>query len=68
MTDQNLELQESGWEELRREARKIEGDLDVKLNSYAKLGARFTQGGTHAFSKFLFRFMRCAFRFDTKLL
>jgi len=50
MTDQNLELQESGWEELRREARKIEGDLDVKLNSYAKLGARFTQGGTYAFS------------------
>ncbi|KAG2672280.1 hypothetical protein I3760_13G033200 [Carya illinoinensis] len=45
MTDQNLELQESGWEELRREARKIEGDLDVKLSSYAKLGARFTQGG-----------------------
>jgi len=39
-------LQESGWEELRREARKIEGDLDVKLSSYAKLGARFTQGGT----------------------
>ncbi|KAM1362751.1 hypothetical protein EV1_027474 [Malus domestica] len=45
MTDSNLELQESGWEELRREARKIEGDLDVKLSSYAKLGARFTQGG-----------------------
>ncbi|CAL2241216.1 unnamed protein product [Prunus armeniaca] len=44
-TDSNLELQESGWEELRREARKIEGDLDVKLSSYAKLGARFTQGG-----------------------
>ncbi|KAM7260893.1 hypothetical protein ACFE04_026368 [Oxalis oulophora] len=39
------ELQETGWEELRREARKIEGDLDVKLSSYAKLGARFTQGG-----------------------
>lgn len=39
-------LQESGWEELRKEARKIEGDLDVKLSSYAKLGARFTQGGT----------------------
>lgn len=36
--------QESGWEELRKEARKIEGDLDVKLNSYAKLGARVTQG------------------------
>ncbi|XP_038681377.1 Golgi SNAP receptor complex member 1-2 [Tripterygium wilfordii] len=43
--ESNLELQESGWEELRREARKIEGDLDVKLSSYAKLGARFTQGG-----------------------
>ncbi|KAL6557243.1 Golgi SNAP receptor complex member 1-2 [Orobanche minor] len=38
-------LLESGWEELRKEARKIEGDLDVKLSSYAKLGARFTQGG-----------------------
>nr|GMD29810.1 Golgi SNAP receptor complex member 1-2 [Ipomoea batatas] len=38
-------LQESGWEELRKEARKVEGDLDVKLSSYAKLGARFTQGG-----------------------
>lgn len=39
-------LQESGWEELRKEARKIEGDIDVKLSSYAKLGARFTQGGS----------------------
>ncbi|KAL3616527.1 Golgi SNAP receptor complex member 1-2 [Castilleja foliolosa] len=38
-------LQESGWEELRKEARKIEGDLDFKLSSYAKLGARFNQGG-----------------------
>ncbi|XP_073040818.1 Golgi SNAP receptor complex member 1-2-like [Primulina eburnea] len=38
-------LQESGWEELRKEARRTEGDLDVKLSSYAKLGARFTQGG-----------------------
>ncbi|KAL2460822.1 Golgi SNAP receptor complex member 1-2 [Abeliophyllum distichum] len=38
-------LQESGWEELRKEARKTEGDLDVKLSSYAKLGARLTQGG-----------------------
>ncbi|XP_027334495.1 Golgi SNAP receptor complex member 1-2 [Abrus precatorius] len=45
MRDPNLELQESGWEELRKEARKIEGDLDVKLSSYAKLGARFTPGG-----------------------
>jgi len=32
-----LELQESEWEELRREARKLEGDLDVKLSSYARL-------------------------------
>ncbi|CAI0383268.1 unnamed protein product [Linum tenue] len=47
MTDPSLELKESGWEELRREARKIEGDLDVKLSSYAKLGARFTQAGHH---------------------
>ncbi|MBA0858996.1 hypothetical protein Goshw_002370 [Gossypium schwendimanii] len=46
MTDPNLDLQESGWEELRKEARKIEGDLDVKLSSYAKLGARFTQEDT----------------------
>ncbi|KDP28783.1 hypothetical protein JCGZ_14554 [Jatropha curcas] len=45
MKDSSLELQESGWEELRKEARKLEGDLDVKLSSYAKLGARFTQGG-----------------------
>lgn len=54
MTDQSLELQESGWEELRREARKIEGDLDVKLSSYAKLGTRFTQGGS--LSSFLLHF------------
>nr|VDC90436.1 unnamed protein product [Brassica oleracea] len=46
MTESSLDLQESGWEELRREARKIEGDLDVKLSSYAKLGARSTQGGS----------------------
>ncbi|XP_043717333.1 Golgi SNAP receptor complex member 1-2 [Telopea speciosissima] len=45
MGDPNLELQEAGWEELRKEARKIEGDLDVKLSSYAKLGTRFNQGG-----------------------
>ena len=32
-----LELQESEWEELQREARKLEGDLDVKLSSYARL-------------------------------
>lgn len=45
MTSMDPDLQESGWEDLRKEARKIEGDLDVKLSSYAKLGARFTQGG-----------------------
>ncbi|CAH9127259.1 unnamed protein product [Cuscuta epithymum] len=44
--DPNMDLlQESGWEELRSEARKIESDLDVKLSSYAKLGSRFAQGG-----------------------
>ncbi|KAK8964660.1 Golgi SNAP receptor complex member 1-2 [Platanthera guangdongensis] len=43
MADTILEIQESSWEELRKEARKIEGDLDVKLSSYAKLAARFTQ-------------------------
>ncbi|KAL1543403.1 Golgi SNAP receptor complex member 1-2-like isoform X3 [Salvia divinorum] len=32
--------QESVWEELRGESRKVEGDLDVKLSNYAKLGAR----------------------------
>lgn len=47
-------LQESGWEELRKEARKIEGDLDVKLSSYAKLGARVTQGGILHFLLFFF--------------
>eukprot|EP00249_Psilotum_nudum_P013252 c24240_g1_i1 orf=628-1338(-) len=36
---------DSGWEELRREARKIEGDLDVKLSSYAKLGGALAHGG-----------------------
>lgn len=59
----SLELQESGWEELRKEARKIERDLDVKLSSYAKLGSRFnstssSSSGTrnsHCFS-FLFLF------------
>lgn len=45
-------LQESGWEELRKEARKVEGDLDVKLSSYAKLGARSTQGGKDGVSFF----------------
>ena len=44
MMNQNLELQELGWKELRREDRKIEGDVNVKLNSYDKLSARFTQG------------------------
>ncbi|XP_066316491.1 IAA-amino acid hydrolase ILR1-like 8 [Miscanthus floridulus] len=32
-----LELQEFEWEELRHEARKLEGDPDVKLSSYARL-------------------------------
>ncbi|XP_008794815.1 Golgi SNAP receptor complex member 1-2-like [Phoenix dactylifera] len=48
MGDSSLDLQESGWEELRKEARKIEGDLDVRLSSYAKLGARFTHSSGYA--------------------
>ncbi|CAD6203229.1 unnamed protein product [Miscanthus lutarioriparius] len=32
-----LELQESEWQELWREARKLEGDLNVKLSSYVRL-------------------------------
>ncbi|KAH7856097.1 hypothetical protein Vadar_032668 [Vaccinium darrowii] len=36
---------ESGREELRKEARKIESNLNVKLSSYAKLSTRFSQGG-----------------------
>ena len=44
----SLELQESGWEELRREARKLEGDLDVKLSSYARLAARSSSSSTAA--------------------
>jgi Golgi SNAP receptor complex protein 1 len=43
-----LELQESGWEELRREARKLEGDLDVKLSSYARLAARSSSSAASA--------------------
>jgi len=45
-----LELQESGWEELRREARKLEGDLDVKLSSYARLAARSSSAASGAAS------------------
>jgi hypothetical protein len=36
---------ERQWEDLRRDARKIEGDLDVKLSSYAKLGGIMSHGG-----------------------
>ncbi|KAE8720177.1 26S proteasome non-ATPase regulatory subunit 12-like protein A [Hibiscus syriacus] len=53
MMDLNLNQLESGWEELRKEARKIEGDLDVKLSSYAKLGARFNLGGLLVFLLFI---------------
>ncbi|CAL5412022.1 unnamed protein product [Camellia sinensis] len=43
MTDPTMELlQESGWEELKKEARKIEGDLDIMLSSYGNLGSRFS--------------------------
>lgn len=67
MTDSSLDLQESGWEELRREARKIEGDLDVKLSSYAKLGARFTQGGSFFFVSALIVLCACILRFPRLL-
>lgn len=40
-----MEEGDLGWEELRKEARKIEGDLDVKLSSYAKLGGMLAHGG-----------------------
>jgi hypothetical protein len=36
---------DGGWEELRKEARKVEGDLDVKLSSYNKLGGMLAHGG-----------------------
>lgn len=64
MRDSNLDLQESGWEELRKEARKIEGDLDVKLSSYAKLGARFTQGGSVPFRFFVAFIFRNSFSIE----
>lgn len=56
MEDTNLGLQESGWEELRKEARKIERDLDVRLSSYAKLGSR--SGGMSPFFR-----LSCSFPF-----
>ena len=31
----------STWEELRKAARKLEGELDLKLESYSKFGASF---------------------------
>jgi Golgi SNAP receptor complex protein 1 len=34
------------WEKLRKEARKIEGDLDVKLSSYNKLRGMLAHGGS----------------------
>ena len=33
------------WEDLRRQARHIEQDLDVKLVSFSKLGSSSTSGG-----------------------
>lgn len=40
-----MEVSNGGWEDLRKEARKIEGDLDVKLSSYAKVGGMLAHGG-----------------------
>ncbi|KAJ7568287.1 hypothetical protein O6H91_01G026000 [Diphasiastrum complanatum] len=39
-----MEEGDTRWEDLRKEARKIEGDLDVKLSSYAKLGGMLAHG------------------------
>eukprot|EP00252_Welwitschia_mirabilis_P012353 TRINITY_DN2737_c0_g1_i1.p1 TRINITY_DN2737_c0_g1~~TRINITY_DN2737_c0_g1_i1.p1 ORF type:complete len:238 (-),score=57.25 TRINITY_DN2737_c0_g1_i1:28-741(-) len=39
-----MESVDTAWEDLRREARRIEGDLDVKLSSYAKFGGRLAHG------------------------
>ncbi len=41
---------EKQWEDLRRDARKIEGDLDVKLSSYAKLGGIMSHRGKPSLS------------------
>ncbi|CAD5190931.1 unnamed protein product [Musa acuminata subsp. malaccensis] len=46
MGDSTLGLQESGWEQLRMEARKIESDPDVELSSVAKLASRFTNSSS----------------------
>lgn len=40
-----MEEQDSRWDDLRREARKLESDLDMKLSSYAKLGGMLAHGG-----------------------
>lgn len=61
MTDHDMDLQESGWEELRKEARKVESDIEVMLSSYAKLGARFTQGGSYSLLN-VFRFAQFALK------
>ncbi|KAG0447629.1 hypothetical protein HPP92_028234 [Vanilla planifolia] len=53
--DSSLELQESGWEELRKEARKVEGDIDVKLSSYSKVAARFTHSSGTIFPSIPYR-------------
>jgi hypothetical protein len=47
---------DGGWEELRKEARKVEGDLDVKLSSYNKLGGMLAHGGANPNRIFCFFF------------
>ena len=39
--------QASQWEDLRREARRLESDLEAKLSSFAKLCNMLTSTGTH---------------------
>ncbi|KAH6783829.1 golgi snare 12 [Perilla frutescens var. hirtella] len=43
--DPNMDaLQESGWEELRKQSRKIEGNIDVKLSSSLQRRSRKIEG------------------------
>lgn len=42
----------TNWEDLRRQARHIEQDLDVKLVSFSKLGSSSTSGGSSNLDRF----------------
>jgi Golgi SNAP receptor complex protein 1 len=44
ITSPNPSLTSGGWDELRREARRLEGELDGRLAAYARLAAGFESG------------------------